>query len=267
MEEITSLVITRKATKYWVYVVNGETESRDANAYTGTRQGDYITIKTLTGAPQAVRVYYNVIQYIDNLDPTNNLTDPSNAEEVQGHLISQGFYTDDTTGGGTGGVDIFKLLLDVNVPSFSGRAKQVLAIDDNEAFVITKVLETISRIQDATDWLGSTLIPNSYVLTSSQVDEDGNSIGFIQSPTSQIINRPFLYTEQGTIHKGATVVDGAVIPNPEPYTPEAGDVTQLFQYVESEDRVYFIPFAKYLGGVTSDISNYDWSIRQVHIQF
>lgn len=256
MEEITSLVITRKATKYWVYVVNGETESRDANAYTGTRQGDYITIKTLTGAPQAVRVYFNVIQYIDNLDPTNNLTDPSNAEEVQGHLISQGFYTDDTTGGGTGGVDIFKLLLDVNVPSFSGRAKQVLAIDDNEAFVITKVLETISRIQDATDYIGGQFLPNKYLMTSNQVDEDGFSVGLVQADNDLVVNTPIPFgvyrvKVKGYIESG-TVEPYTYTPNIENFVLESGDIVEGIS--ATDGKLYEM---RYISGNPTLLSNYE----------
>lgn len=266
-EQITSLVITKIAPKYWIYTVNDEEQTRDANAYTGTRIGDYITIKTVTGAPQALRVYFADIQYIDNLDPDNNLTSPSNPQEVQGHLISQGFYTDDTTGGGTGGVDIFKLLLDVAVPSFAGRAGQVLKINDDETFIVSEFISFVQKFQDLSNWLGGEdLVPNRYILTSSQVDEDGNSIGLISAPISQIINRPFLFNEAGVTHKGATIVSGEIVANEEQYTPEIGDAVTFFAFDEPTNRLYKYIDAKWLGGSMDDPLNYDWGYRTVFLQ-
>lgn len=266
MENITSLIITRISTAYWVYSINGETQTRDAESYTGTGIGDYIIIKTLTGAPQVLNVHYSVVEYYDNNDSTNNLLNPSSRQEVQGHLIAQGFYGG-STGGGTGGVTTLKALLDVLIPSFSGRAGQVLAISDSEDFVITKAIQFVQKFQDLSNWLGGDdLLPNRYLLTSSQVDENGNSIGVVTAPIGQIVNRPFMFNEAGVIHKGATIVGGNIVANEEQYQPEPGDSVTFFAFDEASNRLYKYNDARWLGGSMDDPDNYDWGYRTVFLQ-
>lgn len=265
MAEITSLVITKYAEDYWIYTANGTPKPDAASDYTGTMTGDYLTIKTITGAPILLRVYFGNIQYYDNLDSGNNLLSPSSAVEMMGHLKAQGFFKGDT-GGGTGGVDTFKQLLDT-FSSFAGRAGQVLKIDDEEAFITSEIISFVQRFQDLSNWFGGEdLLPNRYILTSNQTDEAGNSIGLISAPVGQIINRPFLYTEAGVIHKGATVVGGEIVPNEEQYTPEPADTVQFYAYDEDSNRIYFYPHAKWLGGSMDDPDNYAWGYRIVYLQ-
>jgi len=260
MEEITSLIITRKAPAYWVYQVNDEDFTRDANAYTATREGDLFTIKTRTGAPQ-ILVNYAVVQYIDEATPANNLTDPSSPEVLQGHLIAQGFY-EGSTGGGTGGVTTFKALLDT-FASFAGREGQnvIVGLDGEN---LDTAPNTIPKIQNLINYLGGDYLPpNVLFITSSIIGEDGSSIGFRTMSPYNLINRPMQYNEEGVIIKGYNGFDeaGSPIWNTEDYAKEIGDICWVWRLpAEPDDEGRFVPKlskAQWLGG-----TDYDFSISQ-----
>lgn len=264
-EEITSLQITRRNAAYWTLLGSDSPNERDADNYTGTRNGDYLTIKTLTGAVIYKDVYYAYISYIDVAEPENNMTDPPSARELQAHLIAQGFYVGVDGGGGGTGVSTFKALLDVNVPSFTGRALQLLRVNAAEQFV--ESFQYNPKFTDSAEWIGGQLLPNQYILTSNEVNEDGSAKYIIQAPISQVVNRAFLFDEVAVVRKGYTNVDtgGGVIeaiPNTEPYLPEYGDYCEFTWRDPENGAVWLYTYARWAtGDFIADPANYIWDER------
>lgn len=259
-EEITSFIITRHSALYCDYVVNDNPLPEACDAYTGTLDGEYIVFKSLNGAPQTKRVPYTVIQYLDATDSGNNLIDPPNAQTMFRHLVEQNFFvgSSDNGGGGGSGVTTLKALYDVNIPSFLGQAGKVLIIAPNEQYVITGNVSTVQSFLDLNDVFIGEYNSNSYLLTNS------TGTGIIQSPVSQIINRPYMFNEAGVIHKGYTIVDGEVVPNTEVYAIEIGDIVQGWIYDETAERWYFMEAGKYLGGSMDLMTSYIWNKREYY---
>jgi len=234
-EQITSLIITRRNAVYWVYQVNDEDITRDAAGYTGSREGDYITIKTISGAPLTIKVPFSYIKYYDANDSDNNMTDPGSAEEMQGHLIAQNFYVNFNEGGGGGSaVQTFKALLDVLVPSFVGRAGQAVVVADNEQYLETASLST-PLLQGLANYLGGAFLPNKYIVTSSAVDGGGNAIGFVLADVNNIINRPAAFSETTILQKGYLWIEDVMTPNIEQYSLEPGDLIARWYYLAPDD--------------------------------
>ena len=224
--QVDRLIITRKSANHWVYVLNDEPGTRDANAYTGNRNGNFITINTITGAIILPSVYYGNISYYDQTDPGNNMVNPVSAEILQGYLIAQGFFKDTVSGGsgsGSGGVDQFKQLTDT-FPSFTGRNGQLLYIDGLYVNSMENPAENIS-FEDLVNWRGGTLQPNQYILSSSQINPDGSSIGLVQSSINNIINRPPAFNEIRIDYKGYNWTAGnPPTGNLEEYSMQPGDL-------------------------------------------
>lgn len=252
-EQITSLVITRRNAVLWSYVIN-EGATQATGACTGTGDGDYVTVKTFSGAPLALNVPFSVIEYYDANDSDNDLTDPANMLEVVGHFLEQGFFINFTEGGGGGSAATsFKSLTDVAVPTFIGNVgKFVKVINDNELGLSDA--PGVPSLQQLANYVGGTFLPNKYILTTNTVDEFGNAVGFILGDINSIINRPPLFNEILVIRKGFTVVDGVVVPNTEPYAKEVGDYCSGFEVTEV--GVYEIPSMRYDGGDETDLANY-----------
>jgi len=258
--EIESLTITRLAPSYWVYVANGDIEG-DANAYTGTRNGDFLTIKTRTGAILLEDIYFGYIDYIDQSEPLNNLINPSSAQEMQGHLVAQGFY-EGSAGEGTGSVTTFKQLLDVAVPSFFGREGQFLVIDENGEFVNTTQNPAQSlKLQDLDNYLSTGFAPRMIVMTSSLQNDDGTAAGFVLSSPYNLINRPPKYDEVAVMKKGYVVIDNSVIFNQEEYALEIGDICLIWSDTTGETVPELI-MGKWNGGSVNDVSSFDRSLTQ-----
>lgn len=248
MEEITSLIITKKAASYWVYQVNGETQTRDANAYTGTREGDYFTMGTRTGAPQLVNVYYAVISYVDELDSGNNVNAPaSSPEALQAHLIAQGFYEAGSTGGGGTGAEYFTDLGDT-FASYIGREGHNITVNASGTG-LTSAQNSIPTLQQLANYLGGSTIPKNHAVITSSVDNgSGSAIGFTTAPLYNLINRPAGFFEFAIIRKGWTWVDGILNVNQEEYAMEVGDICSFIYNDDANQQLWYYPYARYKGG-------------------
>jgi len=246
--DITQLVITKKNTKSWVYRVNDEPEDRFASAYTGTGVGDYLTIKTYTGGIQVMNVPYTAISYIDELDADNNRESFDSQQEASIYLNEQGFYQG-SAGGSSGGATTFLQLLDTFL-SYGGRDGQVLYVDDNT--INSMPASMVSTMQSLANWLGGVNTPpNQYVLSSSIVDEDGNSTGFITASIDAIVNRPNPYLNLRIINKGVQIVSGTPVPNLEDFVLEVGDTVSGWK-----DSTTVWHEAMYNGGDPNNRDNY-----------
>jgi len=259
--QITSLVITRRSAVYWTYNVNQTpaNQERDASSYTGTRDGDYITIKTLTGAVLTERVPFSAIQYIDTLDTSNNMTNPQSSAELQAHLIAQGFYVGSATGSGGGSATTFKSLSDVAVNSFLGREGYIIKVDENGQYLVA-VPDSANTLmlQQLQNYLNGTYFPpDSYIMTGSQVDEDGNALGFTVGNLQSIINRPPAFDEPYISRKGYTYVDGVLIKNQNLYSSEIGDIFRLMVINDAGEPYEY--YGRWMGGDTSLLENFKWS--------
>jgi len=265
--QVDRLIITRKSANHWVYVLNDEPGTRDANAYTGNRNGNFITINTITGAIILPSVYYGNISYYDQTDPGNNMVNPVSAEILQGYLIAQGFFKDTVSGGsgsGSGGVDEFKELIDVQIPSFTGRTGQLLYIDGLYVKSMANPLMSI-KLQDLENWLGGTLQPNQYILSSSQINPDGSSIGLVQSSINNIINRPPAFNEIRIDYKGYNwTVGNPPTGNLEEYSMQPGDlISKWFILPYSVDnpeypygRIAFMLSGRWNGGDVNSLDSF-----------
>lgn len=262
MEEITSFIITRHSEVYYDYVVNDNPLPEGPSGCTGYLQDDFIIVKSITGAPQTKRVHFSVIEYYDTTNPDNNLTNPVNAQEMMRHLVEQNFLkgSSDNSGGGGSLTTAFKSLTDVNVPTFFGNAGKMVVVAGNEEYLILVPASSVQNFKDLHDVNITEYIPNSYILTNS------TGTALIQAPVQQIINRPFAFNEAGVTHKGATDVDGVIVPNEENYTPEIGDAVTFFAYDAATNRLYKYSDAEWLGGSMDDPANYDWGIRTVWLE-
>lgn len=260
--EVTSLNIHRRSANYWVYQFNDEAYTRDAVSYTATGWGDYLTIATRLGAPQIYNAPYSVIKYYDDNDSANNLTNPSSREQLQQHLINEGFYNSGNGGGG-GTAQNFTDLLDVYISNYLGRAGQAVVVNDSETGVTTEPI-TAPKIQDLTNFIGSdNLPPNSTFVTSSFLNLDGFSIGFGTAPLYNLINRPMKYNEEAVFIKGYSGFDGSGNPiwNGEDYIKQIGDICWVWRIPEEPDengnKVPRLSKAQWLGG-----NDYDFNIGE-----
>jgi len=264
-EQITSLIITRRNAVYWVCQVNDEDITRDAAGYTGSREGDLITIKTISGAPLTLKVPYSYIQYYDANDADNNLINPGSAEEMQGHLIAQNFYVNFNEGGGGGSaVQTFKALLDVLVPSFIGRAGQAVVVSDNEQYLETAAFSA-PLLQGLANYLGGDFLPNRFVVTSSTVGGDGIANGFGLADPINIINRAPRFDEMSIVKKGYVWVDNAVVKNEQDYIVEVGDVVEKWFFNEPDDifpygQLVYMPFGRWNGGDTNLLNSFTYAV-------
>jgi len=253
-EPIDSLIITRKTSKYWTLQVNEETETRASSAYEGTRTGDFITIKTNTGAPITMVVPYSVIQYFDSMDAANNLTTPQNSDEMFSHLLEQDFFLASSGGSGGGaGVNNFLELLDVLFPTYIGRDGQAIVINGNG--LDSAPFNASIAFEQLTNWLGGVLQPNQYILSNS----DGS--GLVQASVTNIVNRPPTFYETQILNKGYTWDGDTIIPNENQYTMEIGDrVCRWFVVIPSEEfpsgQVLMMESGRYKGGDVDNPDNY-----------
>jgi len=250
MADITSLIITRKNELYWQLLSSDSTQVRSESLFAGSQDGDYITIKSFNGAIVYHRVYFGVIEYIDESDSANNFT-PTNPSELFSFLKEQGFFVNSSSGGGSGGVSTFKQLLDVLSPGgFNGKAGNVYIVSENEQYLIPTPLSNVRNIQDLQNWLGEdVLTPNEYLLTSS------NGNGIITAPLANIVNRPALYNEFENIRKG-WVWDGTnYIFNEEQYQNEIGDFFRFMK--QNDDGIPVIYEARWKGWDMNNLNNWE----------
>lgn len=138
--------------------------------------------------------------------------------------------------------------------------KSVNSNPEDEEYLILTTPSNVQSFLDLNDVGITEYFPNSYILTNSSGTQ------LIQAPVQQIINRPFLFTEAGVIHKGYTIVDDVVVPNLEPYSVEIGDIVQTWVYDTDNERWLFLPFAKYIGGGMDEITSYIWNEGQYYIE-
>jgi len=256
---VNRLIITRKSANHWVYVLNDEPDTRDANAYTGNRNGNLITINTITGAIILPDVYYSVISYYSEVDPSKNMVTPVSAELLQGHLIEETFFripTGGTGGGGSGGVDEFKQLTDVDVPSFTGRNGQILYIDGLFIRSMQNPLLNIN-LQDLANYLNPGYFPpDSYLITGSQTDGSGNATGFGVAPILNLIDRPAEFNEARFFKKGYQYIDGDLTPNQDIYVQEVGDYFQAM--IINTDGYPVLYTGRWKGGDLTDLASIEW---------
>lgn len=254
MENIERVIITRRTNNYWEYklTINGieDVLPRAWGSYTGGSNGNYIYIVSWQGGILMNNVSYTVFSYYDATDNNNDLVTPASASELVEHFLAQGFFLDGrfANGGGGGGssVNLIKQLLDVDLPTFIGRNGQVLYIDEASGTVKSKTLGGVTRFTELLDWLGNALQPNNYILTSSQVDQEGNALGLVQSPIANIVNRPNGFNETQFYQKG--------IDNLEAYANEPGDFAQGIFTVEGVP--YYYKELIYNGGDVRDINSF-----------
>jgi len=253
-EPIDSLIITRKTSKYWTLQVNEETETRASSAYEGIRTGDFITIKTNTGAPITMVVPYSVIQYFDSMDSANNLTAPQNSDEMFSHLLDQDFFLASSGGSGGGaGVNNFLELLDVLFPAYIGRDGEAIVINGNG--LDSAPFNASIAFEDLTNWLGGDLLPNQYILSDSM------GAGLVQASINNIVNRAHAYDEYQILDKGYTWDGDTIIPNEDLYSLQIGDVIRKWFYVlPSEEfpsgQVLLMENGRYKGGDINVPLNY-----------
>jgi len=259
--QITSLVITRRSAVYWTYNINnsGIEEERFASSYQGTMNGNYITLTTLSGAVLAHQVPFSAVQYIDNTNPSNNLTNPQTPLELEGHLITEGFYTGSAQGTTPGEATTFVELLDVFFSTYLGRRGQAVVVNDSETGLTSIALGAANtKLQQLQNYLNGTYFPpDSYIMTGSQVDGDGNALGFTVGNLQSIINRPPAFDEPYISRKGYTYVDGVLIKNQNLYSSEIGDIFRLM-VINDEGEPYEY-YGRWMGGDTSLLENFKWS--------
>lgn len=261
-EQIDSLVITRISTEGWTYTVNGLLGAEDA--YTGsiTAGTDFLTIKSLNGAPQVVKAAYTVISYVDNLDGTKSRASFDSVSEAFFYLLEQGFYVGSSGTGGGGVTTLFKALLDVGVPTFVGNElKYVRVNSDGTLLEVVDNPASGIRLQDLSNWDGGEeLLPNmAIVTTTSELIGGFNGIG--QASLVNIINRPARYNEFQIWKKGFQVIDNTIVWNLEDYIIEIGDVVVPIWDDTTGETVPKLVFGRYLGGNPLDAENIDWYQR------
>jgi len=253
MAQITSLLITRKNEIYWQLLGSDSVEPRSESLFGGSQDGDYITIKSYNGAIVYHRVYFGVIEYVDETNPANNYT-PTNASDLFSFLKEQGFFVNSSSGGGSGGAVTFKQLLDVLSPGgFNGKAGNVYIISPDEQYLIPTPLSNVRNIQDLDNWLGGDVLsPDEYLLTSS------NANGIITAPLANIVNRPALYDEFENIRKGWVWNGTSYVFNQEQYQNEIGDFFRFMK--QNEDGVPVIYEARWKSGSQPDYNLANWQI-------
>lgn len=236
MEQITSLVITKKGPSCWICVSNLGLRSEDA--YTGGLvTEDKFLIKAFNGGIIYRDVYFGVIKYYDELDPTNNLTNASSGTEMMVHLSNVNFFVGSAGGSSSpGGVSAFKQLSDVNLPGgFLGRNGYYIAIDDAGQFLEAVPFPSLN-IQDLNNVLFGNLLPNKYLLTSNITNSSGYSTGVVLGDIDTIVNTPIPAGEFRIVAKGYIETGSSepytYIPNQESFVLEQGD---FCEHVSLED--------------------------------
>lgn len=250
MINYASLTITKITSRSFtidaIVIKNGlevPIDQYEASQYTGVRMGDYIYIKTGTGANSFLQVPYNVITYIDTILETNEtFTDPA---QVVTRLKEVGFFVDSTAGGGGGGTDTFKELLDVNVSTFTGRAGYSVVVDSTGTYLELAQRYSASRMTELLDWIGGALEGNKYIITTAVPP-----YRVAQADIDQVINKPIPVDTFRVVAKGVNPDTGN--PNLEDFIKEVGD---WCEGVSGIDGKYYTLI--YLGGDDTDIESYE----------
>jgi len=255
---IDSFVITKVGTGF-TYNVNNTVDPDAESGYEGSLRGRFITIKSITGGAQVLNVPYEVMSYIDPIEPSNNLSGASSAEEMFFHLDAQGFFGNGSDGGGTGGVTTFKALLDT-FPSFAGKSLYIVRVNEGES-KLEAVQQVAPRLQDLSNAANGPTVfpPNRIVRTTNAVDEDGNAVGFIFASDYSLVNRPPLFEERIVISKGVTYNGTTIVANPELYSMDYGDEVSFGVIEEPSDDYPEGRAYKYYGiwqsGLSPDLDN------------
>lgn len=238
---INSLDITRISQNYWELNYNELPDPLGADNYSGyLKPNGFIDFTTKRGAG-IISAHYSVISYVDNVEPENNFSGASSGTIVMRSLKAVGFFGNDVSGGGGTGVDTFKELLDVDVPSFTGRDGQILFV--NGDFIDTKQDPSQNlRLQDLSNYIEAAVgfgsfPPGKLLMTSTIIGSNGNARGFLTVSPINYINRAPSFDEISILKKGYQFVDGILVPNEEMYAEERGDWL-LYTNVTEANEVY-----------------------------
>lgn len=208
-----------------------------SSEYTGVGMGQYVNIKTGTGATSYLLIPYTVIEYTDEAAGTPTETFSSAFQAVD-RLKAVGFFVNSAAEGGGSSTATFKTLPDVNVSNFTGRALQVIRINAGETALESAILYTASRLTDLLDYSGGTLQPNKYLVTTNTTPAT-----VALADIDQVINTPIPNNTYRVEAKGQG--------NEEPFLKEVGDYCRGVNPADGKD--YRL---KYLGGDETLISSY-----------
>lgn len=265
---ITSLTITRRSNRYWTTQSSEDVSSLGSSYYSGTRKGDYLTIKTFTGGIIYPSVPYNVVHYIDTVESANTVMTFISGEQLEGYLIEQNFYPpiDVNSGGGSGGVDRLTELLDSFIPNYIGREGKFIRVNlAGTGFEATNNPLQALRFQDLVNvpdvMPRNKLVMTSNIATFAMPGFPSQSNGIIFVDPINYINRPPEFSEGRIIRKGYIWQDGGVVENEENYVTEVGDICdRIFIYAASDDypygQVLYMPFGRYKGGDENSPNSY-----------
>jgi len=259
--QITSLVITKRSGNFWSLNVNESPQGDEIaqDAYRGGVDGQFITIKAANGAILVHQVPFSVVQYIDTLDNANSLLNPQSPLELMAHLQDENFFIGNINdGSGSGDSVTFKSLTDVAVNSFLGLENYILQIDSNGQYIIAvpNTANTL-KLQQLQNYLNNDYFPpDSYIITGSQTDVNGNATGFGIAPILNLIDRPAEFNEPKLYRKGYVYIDGVFTVNQEVYIAEIGDYFNTIIFNESGYPILYE--GRWRGGDMTDLNNFTW---------
>lgn len=226
-----------------------------SSEYTGTFMGNYLYIKTGTGAIAYLQVPYDVITYVDEVGGGTDTYD--SAFQAHDSLKQAGFFVYSTNGGGSGSAGKFVDLTDVNVPSLVGRQGQVVRVNETGTALETAMIGTADKFVNLLDWGGGALQPNKYLATNSL----GNAV--VQLDIDTIENTPipagfFRLKAKGYIWDGSDYIF-----NQEEFANEAGDFYEGFA-LGDDGYMYYYPTTRWDGaGDVQDIANHVYAKKEL----
>lgn len=169
------------------------------------------------------------------------------------------FWKGSIDGSGGGGTFRIQDATDFLPSTLIGNQNKVIGVNGAQTGFILYDNNGVSRIQDATDWNGGTPMADKFVL----IDSTGK---FNQGNIDTVLNTPNPSTTFRLIQKGYQydAETETYIYNVEPFVSEAGDIFAGIKIDEETNIMYYYPSLRWNGsGSEQDLNNHIWTTRHL----
>lgn len=257
---ITSLTITYEGNDVWSYNDNTMPSGATAGAsfYDGTWNLDLVTFKTDNGGILYNNIPYDIIEYIDSTNPSNNYT-PTSAKDLIVFLKGINFFDKGISGGS--GADTLLELDDVFIANYFGRALQVLRVNAAETGVESFAAALVQNFTDLLDTPNVIGVANKNKFVA--VNNAGNALVYVPNPlinfTIPIAGFGVFNIAKGYHWEGSDLV----LNSAEEF--EIGDFCSVTLYVNNADPnegVILIPHARYKGGSQDLAASFEYNYSE-----
>lgn len=153
MATVTAIEVRRKSAISWVLIPDGVAANEIQEAWwRATRIGDNITFKSTNGAVEFKDINYQLISYVDEVTPANNVASFASGYECFNYLKEQGFFDVGSDGGVTGSTFIG---LDDTPSTYLGQALKLLRVNASATAVEFFQKAIASQLSELVDGPGA----------------------------------------------------------------------------------------------------------------